>query len=148
MAIAVFGTLMVCNVGRMIPAMAMVTSSVLPKSRGAFLSANSSIQHVAGGVASYAGGLIVVQAEDGRLLNFWMIGLLSAALTLTSLWLAGRVRLAIKPEVLAADISLPAAAEASVEAGESLVVCVESKTPALVLDETQEPSGSDWVTKA
>ncbi len=126
LAIAVFGTLMVCNVGRMIPAMAMVTSSVLPNSRGAFLSANSSIQHIAGGIASYTGGLIVVQAADGRLMNFWLIGLLSAALTLLSLWLAGRLRLAIQPEILAEDICLPAAAEASVEAGEPLVACVES----------------------
>ncbi len=131
LAIAVFGTLMVCNVGRMIPAMAMVTSSVLPKSRGAFLSANSSIQHIAGGVASYTGGLIVVQAANGRLTNFWLIGLLSAAFTLLSLWLAGRLRLAIQPEVLAADISLPAAAEASVEAGEPLIVCVESNASTL-----------------
>jgi predicted MFS family arabinose efflux permease len=35
-AVAVFGALMVCNVGRMIPAMAMVTSSVESRRRGAF----------------------------------------------------------------------------------------------------------------
>ncbi|TWT92224.1 MFS transporter [Neorhodopirellula pilleata] len=125
LAIAVFATLMVCNVGRMIPAMAMVVSSVAPSNRGAFLSANSSIQHMAGGVASYIGGLIVVQAADGRLANFWLIGFVSAAFTLLSLWLAGRLRSAIEPEVLAEEVSLPAAAEASVEAGEPLVVCLD-----------------------
>ena len=35
-AVAVFGGLMVCNVGRMIAALAMVTSSVEPRRRGAF----------------------------------------------------------------------------------------------------------------
>jgi len=48
-AIAVFGALMVSNVGRMVAAMAMVTSCVEPSRRGAFLSANSSVQHVASG---------------------------------------------------------------------------------------------------
>ena len=43
-AIALFGVMMAFNVGRMIPAMAMVTSSVEPRRRGGFLSANSSLQ--------------------------------------------------------------------------------------------------------
>ncbi|MCM2371368.1 MFS transporter [Rhodopirellula sp. ICT_H3.1] len=125
LTICVFGTLMVCNVGRMIPAMAMVTGSVLPKNRGAFLSANSSIQHIAGGAASYLGGLIVVQSADDRLLNFGTVGTIAAAFSLVSLWLAGRLRLAEELVVPAVDMSLPAAAEASVDAGEALVACIE-----------------------
>lgn len=127
-AIGVFGTLMVCNVGRMIPAMAMVTSSVLPKSRGAFLSANSSIQHIAGGFASYLGGLIVVQNSNDSLSRFGIVGVLSAAMSLISLWVAGRLRLAEKPVISAAEISIPAAAEAAADAGEPLVAFAGADT--------------------
>ncbi|MCA9191480.1 MAG: MFS transporter [Planctomycetales bacterium] len=93
LAIAVFGALMVCNVGRMIPAMAMVTASVEPRNRGAFLSANSSVQHIMGGAAAYVGGLIVRQAGEGAPLEgFGTIGWISAGLGVSSLWLAGRLR--------------------------------------------------------
>ncbi len=126
LSVVVFGTLMVSNSGRMIPAMAMVTSSVVPKNRGAFLSANSSIQHISGGLASYLGGLIVVQTPDERILNFGSVGYLAAAFSVLSLWLAGRLRVAVEPSVSAAEISLAAAAEATADAGEPLVGFVES----------------------
>jgi MFS transporter, DHA1 family, inner membrane transport protein len=119
-AVAVFGTLMVCNVGRMIPAMAMVTSSVEPRRRGAFLSANSSVQHVSAGLASSIGGLIVTQSPSGKIEHFGTMGWLAAAVSLTSLWLAGRVRLVDESPMSAEEISLAAAAEASVDAGEPL----------------------------
>ena len=122
-AVAVFGTLMVCNVGRMIPAMAMVTSSVEPRRRGAFLSANSSVQHIASGMGAYLGGLIVVQSTGGRLEHFGTVGWIAAATTLASLWLAGRVRIAERaPAASAEELSMAAAAEASVDAGEPMSV--------------------------
>ncbi|HTU27091.1 MAG TPA: MFS transporter, partial [Pirellulales bacterium] len=46
-AVFLFGALMVCNVGRMIAASAMVMGSVEPRRRGGFLTANASVQHVA-----------------------------------------------------------------------------------------------------
>ena len=97
LAIIAFGMLMVCNVGRMIPATALITSSVLPQRRGAFLSANASIQHIAGGVAAYVGGVIIVQGADQRLEHFPLVGCLSAAFATASLWLIGRLRLAEQP---------------------------------------------------
>ena len=119
-AIAVFGTLMVCNVGRSIPAMAMLTSSVAPSRRGGFLSANSSVQHVCSGFAAYLGGAILVEAPGGRLEHFGTVGWIAAAATLVSLWLAGRVRIAEQTPTSAEQISLAAAAEASVDAGEPI----------------------------
>ena len=74
-AVAVFGALMVCNTGRMIAAMAMVTSSVEPRRRGSFLSANSSVQHVAAGLGAYLGGIIVKQSSHGPDRAFWHGGL-------------------------------------------------------------------------
>ncbi len=128
LAVIVFGALMVCNVGRMIPAMAMVTASVAPRNRGAFLSANSSLQHVFGGVGAYAGGLIVKQAGEGAPLEgFGTVGWLAAACGLTSVWLAGRLRSGEQaPVISATELSLPAAAEATFNAGEPLIACVDS----------------------
>ncbi|SMP78298.1 Predicted arabinose efflux permease, MFS family [Neorhodopirellula lusitana] len=126
LTICVFGTLMVCNVGRMIPAMAMVTGSVLPKNRGAFLSANSSIQHIGGGVASFLGGLIVVQSTEGRLLNFEIVGVLAAGFSVLSLWLAGRLRMAEAAEVPGMQLSLAAATKATTDTGEILVASMDS----------------------
>ena len=126
-AVAVFGTLMVCNVGRMIPAMAMVTSSVEPQRRGAFLSANSSVQHIASGLGVSLSGLIVAASASGQILHFGTVGWIAAGTTALSLWLAGRVRVAEGAVAASAEaMSLPAAAEASVDAGEALSCAGES----------------------
>jgi predicted MFS family arabinose efflux permease len=125
-AVATFGTLMVCNVGRMIPAMAMVTSSVEPKRRGAFLSANSSVQHVASGVGAYMGSAIVQNTtEGGPLLHFGTVGWIAAIVTLSTLWVAGRIRVAEAAPVSAESISGAAAAEAMADVGEPLLECVD-----------------------
>jgi predicted MFS family arabinose efflux permease len=42
--------------------------------RGAFMSINSSIQQVSGGVAAAVAGTIVVQAPDGKLLGYDTLG--------------------------------------------------------------------------
>jgi predicted MFS family arabinose efflux permease len=124
--VAVFGTLMVCNVGRMIAAMAMVTSSVEPRRRGAFLSANSSVQHVASGFGAYLGGTIVTQSATGQIEHFGTVGWIAAACTLGSLWLAGRVQVLDDGLTSAEAISLVAAAEASADAGEPILSCSEA----------------------
>jgi predicted MFS family arabinose efflux permease len=122
-AVAVFGGLMMCNVGRMVAAMAMVTGSVEPRRRGAFLSVNSSVQHVASGIGAYLGGLIVTEAADGRIEHFGTVGWFAAVCTLSTLWLAGRVRIADPHTTSAEAISLAAAAEVTVDAGEPILSC-------------------------
>lgn len=124
-AVTVFGCLMVSNVGRMIPAMAMVTGSVAPRLRGGFMSANSSVQHIAGGVATSLGGLIIAETTDKKLEHFSVVGAIAAVATFFAIWLAGRVRLHEVQPASAAALSLPAAAEASVDAGEAMVAAVE-----------------------
>lgn len=124
-AVLVFGALMVSNVGRMIAAMAMVTSSVEPHLRGGFLSANSSVQHIASGFGAYLGGIIITQTTDHKIEHFGIVGLIAGASTLFSLWLAGRVRIVDQPNVSAEKLSLAAAAEATADAGEPLVDAVE-----------------------
>jgi MFS transporter, DHA1 family, inner membrane transport protein len=121
LAVAVFGALMMCNVGRMIAAMAMVTSSVEPRRRGAFLSVNSSVQHVASGIGAYLGGVIVTKAANGRIDHFGTVGWFGAACTLSTLWFASRVRIAGQLPMSAEAISLAAAAEVTVDAGEPIL---------------------------
>jgi predicted MFS family arabinose efflux permease len=119
--VAIFGALMMCNVGRMIAAMAMVTSSVEPRRRGAFLSVNSSVQHMASGIGAYVGGVIVTKAASGRIEHFGAVGWFGAACTLSTLWLASRVRIVDQSPTSAEAISLAAAAEVTVDAGEPML---------------------------
>ncbi len=120
-AIALFGVMMAFNVGRMIPAMAMVTSSVEPRRRGGFLSANASLQHVASGIGASIGGATISESADGKLEHFGTVGWIAAGATLLSLWLAGRVRVADGGATSAEAISLAAAAEAAADVGEPLI---------------------------
>jgi MFS transporter, DHA1 family, inner membrane transport protein len=90
-AALVVGLLMVSNAGRMATAMSMITASVASRFRGGLMSANSAVQHVSAGLGAYIGGLILNRAIE----RFNLVGLVSVAATLFSLWLAGRVR----PEV-------------------------------------------------
>lgn len=122
-AATVFGALMVCNVGRMIAATAMITSSVEPKRRGGFMSANSSVQHIACGIGASIGGAAITQPLGQPIEHFGRTGWIAAASVLASLWLAGRVRIldqgpAPAHEVSAEKLSLAAAAEATADAGE------------------------------
>jgi len=119
-SLAVFGLLMVCNVGRMIAAMAMVTSSVVPQRRGAFLSANASVQHIASGLGAFLGTLIVSRAVDGKIENFGTVGWVAAAATLSTVWIASRIRVADQSPVSAEAMSFAAAAEATADAGEPM----------------------------
>src|SRR3954470_12110123 len=119
-AVAIFGALMVCNVGRMIAAMAMVTSSVAPQRRGAFLSANASVQHLASGFGAYLGGVIVTEAADGRIEHFGTVGWVAAAATLSTVWIASRIRVVDQAPCSAEPMRSPAAARAPGETGEPM----------------------------
>lgn len=59
---------------RMIPSQALMTAIPRMEDRGAFMSVNSSLQQVAGGVASWIAGLIIVQQAGGKLLHFDTLG--------------------------------------------------------------------------
>jgi predicted MFS family arabinose efflux permease len=124
-AVCIFGAMMVFNVGRMIPATALVTSSVEPHRRGGFLSANSSVQHIAAGIGAWLGGQVLEVTADGRLGRFGLVGWIAAAATLLTVWLAGRIRIVDAAGPSAENLSLAAAAEASADAPEALVTAAE-----------------------
>jgi DHA1 family inner membrane transport protein len=56
------------------------------------MSTNSAVQHVASGVGATLGGMIVAGGAGEPLRNFGTVGILAAAATITSLWLAARIR--------------------------------------------------------
>jgi DHA1 family inner membrane transport protein len=120
-AVIIFGALMVSNVGRMIAAMALITSSIAPQRRAGFLSANSSVQHVASGIAASLGGFIISESADGKIEHFGTVGWVAAAGTFISIWLASRIKPVNQTVVSAEKLSMIAAAEASVDAGEPLM---------------------------
>lgn len=70
--------------GRMVSASALTSAIPEAKDRGAFMSINSSMQQISGGVASFLAGLIVVQAPDGKLEHYRELGeVVAVAMVLT-----------------------------------------------------------------
>jgi predicted MFS family arabinose efflux permease len=59
---------------RMISSSALITAIPEPQDRGAFMSVNSSVQQISGGIASAIAGLIVVQSPSGVLLRYDILG--------------------------------------------------------------------------
>lgn len=77
---------------RMVPSQALTTSVPEAKDRGAFMSINSSLQQMAGGVAAMIGGKIVWQySPSAPLLNFDLLGYVVIAVILINIYLTYRV---------------------------------------------------------
>lgn len=86
-------TLFMClSSARFVPAMAMITGSVQPRYRAGFMSLNSALQQVAGGLSVSLASLIVEEDAQKHLLHYGTLGWVSAALVLVTLYLGGRVR--------------------------------------------------------
>ncbi len=77
--------------GRMVPAMALVTSAVEPRFRGGFMSLSGSFQQLFAGVASLIGGLIVYE-QDGKLVNYNYVCYLTILTTILCVWIARQIR--------------------------------------------------------
>jgi predicted MFS family arabinose efflux permease len=73
--VIVISALMFAGVmSRMIPSQALMTAVPKMQDRGAFMSINSSLQQIAGGVASVIAGMVIIQQPDGKLLHFNTLG--------------------------------------------------------------------------
>jgi multidrug resistance protein len=92
-ALAVSTVFMVASSGRMVPAMSLITSCVVPRYRGSFLSLNASVQQFGFGVAAVLGGAILGQTDkNAPLTGFPTVGLLAVVAMLASVYLAGTLR--------------------------------------------------------
>ena len=96
--VLIFNVLMMAGImSRMIPSGALVMAIPVMQDRGAFMSINSSLQQIAGGVAAAIGGLIVVQKDKfSPLQHYNTLGYIVVGVTITSIFLIYRVSKLIK----------------------------------------------------
>ena len=79
--------------GRMIPAMAIITSAAEPKLRGTFMSLNACMQQLASGLASSLAGFIVSQNASGQIVGYNRVGYIALLANLLAIWFVGRITL-------------------------------------------------------
>jgi predicted MFS family arabinose efflux permease len=96
--------------GRWVPAMAMITSSALPRYRGSFMSVNSSVQQMTIGLAAVVAGQIVGRGADGKLTGYALAGVIAAVCTAGSMLLASHLR--VPEEVPETSLAVDALDEA------------------------------------
>lgn len=78
--------------GRMVPSMALVTSSVTPQHRGSFMSINSSAMQLASGTASFLSGLVIAKSAGGEILNYSYVGYGAVVFTLAAILIARKIK--------------------------------------------------------
>jgi predicted MFS family arabinose efflux permease len=85
---------------RMVPAGALTTAIPDTQDRGAFMSINSSVQQIAGGVAAATGGMIVVQQDKfSPLEHYNTLGYVMLCISLVSMFLLYRVSVLVKKKL-------------------------------------------------
>lgn len=78
--------------GRMVPSMALITSTVTPQHRGSFMSINSSAMQLGSGVASFLSGLVIVKAASGEILNYNFVGYGAIFFTMVAIFVARKIK--------------------------------------------------------
>jgi len=78
--------------GRMVPAMAVVTSAARPGARGAFMTLNSAVMQVGSGLAATISGALVQRSPEGALSNYNWVGYVAVVATLAAIVWVGTVR--------------------------------------------------------
>ena len=85
---------------RMIPATSLMTGIPEMQDRGGFMSINSSLQQIAGGIASIVAGLIIVQKDRySPLEHYPTLGVISIVIILLCIWLVYRVNVIVKQKL-------------------------------------------------
>jgi predicted MFS family arabinose efflux permease len=104
-----FWVVMVVNVcmmmgimSRMVPSMALASSLPAMQDRGAFMSINSSLQQMAGGLAAGLSGMIVVQkTKFSPLEHYDTLGIVVTSITLVCIYMVYRVSKVVKARAAA-----------------------------------------------
>lgn len=94
LALIVTSVLFITINGRVVPAMAIISSTTEPKTRGSFMSFNSSVQQISSGIAASIAGAIVTRNELGRLEHYNWVGYIALLAGLLALIAANKVRAA------------------------------------------------------
>jgi predicted MFS family arabinose efflux permease len=77
--------------GRMIPAMAIITSAAQPKLRGTFMSLNSATQQLASGLAATLAGFITTQNAAGQIIGYDRVGYVAIVANLLAIAFVARI---------------------------------------------------------
>jgi len=77
--------------GRMIPAMAIVTSAAQPRLRGTFMSLNASVQQLASGLASTLAGFIITQNSAGQIVGYEKVGYVAITANVLAVMFVARI---------------------------------------------------------
>ncbi|MEK7737172.1 MAG: MFS transporter, partial [Pseudomonadota bacterium] len=88
--------------GRMVPAMAIVTSAAQPRLRGTFLAMVGSVQQLAAGMATYLGGLIIAVDAGGQIVRYDSVGYLAIGTTFAAIGFVGLIRMHTGPAEIVA----------------------------------------------
>jgi len=89
--------MMIGIMSRMVPAMALVSALPQMQDRGAFMSINSSLQQIAGGIAAAVGGMIVVQqTKTSPLQHYDTLGYVIVGIIIINIIMVYRVSKIIK----------------------------------------------------
>lgn len=96
--VAIVNVLMMMGVmSRMVPSTALVTSIPAREDRGAFMSINSSLQQISGGIAAAFAGTIVVQKDSfSPLEHYNTLGFIIIGISILSIFLLSRVNQHLK----------------------------------------------------
>jgi predicted MFS family arabinose efflux permease len=100
--VMVFNVLMMCGImSRMVPSSALITAVPVLQDRGAFMSVNSSLQQIAGGIAAAFAGLIVVQKDKfSPLEHYNTLGYIIVCISAVSAFLLFRVSKLVKTRTM------------------------------------------------
>lgn len=79
--------------GRMVPALAIISSSAPARSRGTFLALISALLSLVSGAAAWLGGAMISLDADGRVVGYGTVGWLALAGTLAAAAYVGRLRM-------------------------------------------------------
>ncbi|MBI2427552.1 MAG: MFS transporter [Ignavibacteriales bacterium] len=114
LSVTPFWTVVLVNVilfagimSRMIPAMATMTAVPELADRGAFMSINSSLQQIAGGIASVFAGFVVVQTVEGPLQNYDLLGYYCVVLMMICIFLMRNVQKIVEEKHKAKQTETP-----------------------------------------
>jgi predicted MFS family arabinose efflux permease len=77
--------------GRMVPAMAIISSAARPKLRGTFMSLNGTVQSVAMGLATTLSGFIITVDAGGRIAGYPIVGYVAIAANLVAMAFVSRI---------------------------------------------------------
>lgn len=89
--------LMMGVMSRMVPAVALVSAIPEMKDRGAFMSVNSSLQQIAGGIAAGIGGMIIVRKDEfSPIEHYDILGYIIVVLSIVGIFMLARVNNILK----------------------------------------------------